>query len=453
MCADECRSGNAYAGFRQLIMSSPVIIKQPSKARATAIGDALDAVKPNWVLLFLIFLIPLQNIYINKIPSLGGGLNLLNICFILAFFTWKFRKELNLSTQTELNKPILFFAGSLLFALFFRTVTVGNTTTEMITFVKDILLGPFLFFITLNSIRDRKGIIYAVIASVLPQIYMFRVFLSQHRSVQSYSYDHDMRISGTFSQLGSNEIATFYSAYTIILITLIFYIKNTKIRLALGFITMLNLYSLVYSYSRGAYLAFIFAFVAIFWYTRRKLVFLLIPVSIVFGGVMINFLPHSVQERVNSIFVEEETERDESAQSRFVFWGIAIDEFAKSPIVGNGYRTFIEANPFHMDTHNYYLKLLAEQGIIGFLIFLVILWRGAKVGRRLYSESDDPLYKALGIGLFGIVCSFAFGNIFGDRFTHYPLAAYFYVYLALVLRALILTREQNPGSSVILKRY
>lgn len=434
-------------------MSRSVIIKNNKSTSVPTAEGQEGIIKPNWVLLFLIFLIPLQNIYINKIPSLGGGLNLLNICFILAFLIWKSRKDLNSPTKTELNKPVLFFAFSLLFALAFRTMTVGNTTAEMITFVKDILLGPFLFFITLNSVRDRRGIIYAITATVLPVLYMFRVFFSQYRSVSSYHYQDDMRISGTFSQLGSNEIATFYSAYTLVLISLVYFIKNTKIRMALGFLILLNLYSLVYSFSRGAYLAFIIALLGMVWFTRKKMVFLLIPVAIVFGGIFINFLPDSVQERVDTIFVQEEEDRDESAQSRFVFWAIAIDEFYKSPIIGNGYRTFIEANPYNMDTHNYYLKLLAEQGIIGFLIFLMILWRASKVGRRLYSETDDPLYKALGIGLFGVVISFAFGNIFGDRFTHYPLAAYFYVYLALALRALILTRDSNPSSRVILKHY
>lgn len=191
---------------------------------------------------------------------------------------------------------------------------------------------------------------------------------------------------------------------------------------------------------------------AIIWHTKKKLLVFLIPLTFLFGGIAINFLPYSVQERFESIFVEQESERDESAQSRFVFWGIAIDQFFKNPIVGHGYQTFIVANPYHMDTHNYYLKLLAEQGVIGFIIFIVLLWRAAKVGRSLYDETDDPLYKALGIGLLGIVVSLAFGNIFGDRYTHYPLSAYFYVYMALALRALILTRESNPAHGIIRKQ-
>ena len=437
-------------------MSDSVIIKKqsriksPMKVGVQSDHDALN-IKSNFVLLFLIFLIPLQNIYIGKLPSLGGGLNLLNICFLIAFFVWKMRPELNLQTQTSLNKPILLYMGSLLLALVMHKVSLGVMTMDLVTNVKDMLLAPFLFFITLYSVRDRKGIIMAIGATLLPLLYMFRVFYAQHKSVSSWHYDHALRISGTFSQLGSNEIATFYAAYTLVLITLFYFIKTTKVRLVLGFLVALNLYSLVYSYSRGAYVGFLIGLIAIVWHTRRKMVFMIIPVFFVFGGVLLNFLPESVQERFGSI-TEDESSRDESAQSRFVFWGIAFEQFLQSPIVGKGYLTFIEFNPYHMDTHNYYMKLLAENGIIGFIVFLVILWRSSKVGRSLYDESDDPLYKALGIGLFGVVVSLAVGNIFGDRYTHYPLSAYFYVYLAISLRALMLVREHNPANNVILRR-
>jgi len=40
--------------------------------------------------------------------------------------------------------------------------------------------------------------------------------------------------------------------------------------------------------------------------------------------------------------------------------------------------------------------------------------------------------------MLGCITTFLIGNMFGDRFSHYPLVTYFWVYLALVLRALFL---------------
>ena len=432
-------------------MSDSVVIKKKSRSHFPDKADEEESLKANNIFLFLVFLIPLQNIYIGKLPSLGGGLNFLNICFLFAIFTWKMRPDLNVSTKTSLNKPIIFFMFSYLLALIMHKVTLGVVDMGLVTGIKDILLAPILFFITLNSVRDRRGIILTIGATVLPLFYMFRVFFAQSRNVSSYHYDDDMRISGTFSQLGSNEVATFYASYTLVLLALFYFFKTTKVRLILGLLIALNLYSLVYSYSRGAYVGFLLGGLAMVWHVRKKLVFMVIPVVFIFGGVMLNFLPASVQERFGTISADESS-RDESAQSRFVFWGYAWEQFLQNPVVGKGYLTFIEFNPYHMDTHNYYMKLLAENGIIGFVIFVMILWRASKAGRNLYDESDDPLYKALGIGLFGVVISLTIGNIFGDRYTHYPLSAYFYVYLALTLRALVLTREKNPAYGVILRR-
>ena len=80
-----------------------------------------------------------------------------------------------------------------------------------------------------------------------------------------------------------------------------------------------------------------------------------------------------MQERFDSISVEEEAERDVSAQSRFVFWGLAYKQFLDNPIIGKGVLTFKESypeeNPEKKDTHNYYMKLLAENGIIGLFHF------------------------------------------------------------------------------------
>lgn len=420
----------------------------------TSLTSERGSIKANYILLFLIFLIPLQNIYLYRLPTLGGGLNTLNICFLFSFLVWKLRSDLNPWTQTTLNKPIFFYMISVLLALAMHKVSLGEMSMDLITGTKDMLLAPFLFFITLNSVRDRRGILLTIAATILPLLYMFKVFYSQHKAVSSWHYDHDLRITGTFAELGSNEIATFYASYTLILIALFLYIKVTKTRIILGFMIGLNLYSLIFSYSRGAYLGFVIGVFAIVWMIRKKFILLLIPAVIIFGGVMINFLPESVQERVGTIFTENESERDRSAQSRFVFWGLAFEQFLQNPVIGKGYLTFIKLNPFHMDTHNYYMKLLAEQGVIGFIVFIVILWQALKVGKNLYDESDDRVYKALGLGLVGVVVSLAFGNIFGDRFTHYPLSAYFYVYLAISLRALILTRENNSDSTTegILKK-
>jgi len=155
-------------------------------------------------------------------------------------------------------------------------------------------------------------------------------------------------------------------------------------------------------------------------------------------------MPVSVQERFSTIFVDKESERDESAESRFVLWGIAMNEYVKSPITGIGFHVFHHVNPYRgKDTHNYFVKILTEQGIVGITVLLVIFYYSTKLSLLLYRTSSDPLFKALGLGMLGAITAFFIGNMFGDRMSHYPISAYFWTYLALVQRALLL----NNGKS------
>ena len=402
----------------------------------------------NLPLLILITTIPLQNIYLAKIPTLGPGLNYLNIMVIASILVWKLRKEFSVPTHTPLNKPIFIFILIYIFSMFYSIGEFGEIPEENKQALKDIIIGILFFYITLNSVRDQKGIIYTLIAMMLPVPYMFRVFNNQLQSVSHFHYDDDMRsISGTFMELGSNEFAAFFAAYSLLFIALLYVKKPRFYQLGLLGITSLSLYCLLYSYSRGSWLSFLLGGLVMITIRSKKMAVAIVLTFLVMGGSLYNFLPISVQERFDSIFVEDEEERDESAASRFVLWEIAFEKFQESPIIGIGFRVFPHVNPYEgKDTHNYFVKILTEQGIIGFSVLLLILIRALRSAKHLYKIAEVPLYRCLGLGGVGILIAFMIGNMFGDRFSHYPLITYFWVSLALVQRALILERERQERS-------
>jgi len=400
--------------------------------------------KQNIPILILLALIPLQNIYLGKIPSLGMGINFLNVMTLLAFLSWKISKEFRSPTITDLNKPLILFCIIYVLSLFYGILTLGELGERHIEKLKDILIPIIIYFIVLNSVRDKRGIIITLLATFFPLPYMFHVFRTQLSGVLRWHYDDDYRINGTFMDLGSNEIAAFYAGYTFILITLFIYTKNNIIRSLLSILIIINTYCLVYSYSRGSWLSFAIGIAVLLFFIKRKVFYIAIILLPILWGSALTIFPVSVQERMSTIFVENEDERDASAQSRFVIWENAITEYTKSPIIGIGFHTFHHLNPYDgKDTHNYYIKLLTEQGIIGLGIFLLILLRGTKQSIKLYRDSTDDLYKAIGIGVTAMIVAFSFGNIFGDRLSHYPLSTYFWAYLALAQRAYILTQESN----------
>lgn len=426
-------------------------VSQQAVGESTERSPAFAApIAPNWPLLALLFLIPLQNIYLGKLPSFGGGLNFLNFILLLSFVVWRMRHELAVPTPTTIHGPLYAYMGLFGMSMLYGIHTLGFLGENHVTALKDTFVPFFSFFIVLNSVRDRRGIVWILAATLLPLPYMFRVFYNQVSSYMSWHYSDKLRlVSGTFMELGSNEIAAFYAGYTLLLIALIVYVKPLKLRLPLVALAFINLYSLLYSYSRGSWLSFLAGLVVLGWFINRKLTIIACVAIVAFSGSLITLFPVSVQERYTTIFVENEDERDTSAMSRYWLWEIAKTEFAKSPLFGIGFHVFHHVNPYQgKDTHNYYVKILTEQGLIGMTILLTILWRAWRVSHRLFRSADDGLYKAIGVGMMGCIAAFALGNMFGDRFSHYPLITYFWTYLALVLRAQQLVEQgQREGQN------
>ncbi len=391
----------------------------------------------NWPLLVLIAMIPLQNIYLGKIPTLGAGINFINLMAVAAFIVWKRNRDRAIPSYTDLHYPIYWFVAIYIVSAIHGVVSMGYLPERYISSLKDLLLPMLIFFIVLNSIRDRRGIVAVVVATLLPMPYMFRVFYAQFSSLYSWHYSDNLRfVKGTFMMLGSNELAAFYAAYSFVVILLALYVKQLRYKLLLGVVAFLNLYSLMYSQSRGAWLAFLTALLIVLYKTGKVRVLLVVVVLSLSAPMVVKLFPVSVQERFDTIFVDKGEERDKSAESRFIIWENAWQQYKKSPLFGVGYRVFNQLNSYeNKDTHNYYIKLLVENGPPGLLLFLLILWRAYRNSSDLWKRSSEPVFRALGLGMVAAVVCFSVANLFGDRFTHYPLSTYFWVYLALVLRA------------------
>ncbi len=417
---------------------------------ALAGGGSLPAQKNselshNWPLLILIAMIPLQNIYLGKIPTLGAGINFVNLMAIAAFIAWKNNQDRAIPSFTNLHYPVYWFIIIYILSAIHGVISFGYLPERYLSSLKDLFLPLLIFFIVLNSVRDRRGIIAVIVATLLPLPYMFRVFYAQFSSVYSWHYSDNLRfVKGTFMMLGSNELAAFYAAYSFMVILLAIFVRQLRYKLLLAGLAFLNLYSLMYSQSRGAWLAFLIALFAVLYKTGKLRVLLAVIILSLSAPMVISLFPVSVQERFDTIFVDDEEERDKSAESRFIIWDNAIQAYKSNPVFGVGYRVFSKLNSYkNMDTHNYYVKLLVEQGPAGLLLFLIILWRAYKNSNELWQKSSEPIFRALGLGTLAAVVCFSVANLFGDRFTHYPLSTYFWVYLALVLRAKMIMEKES----------
>ncbi len=401
----------------------------------------------NWPLLLLIFFVPLQNIVFQYMPMGPGGLNFLNVFFLLS---WMVASKIKgqLSDFTNINGWVTAYLVWGFLCLFIGYSSVTSGSEKHFNAYKDQTIGVALFFIVQMSVRDWTALRRIALATLLPLAYIARVTIIQNRSIGSWHYDDDLRISGTFMMLGANEMAAFAVTTFCLSLGLLFVLKRDRIWTGVLIVGLLSAGAcIMYGYSRTSYVAIAVAVIALYLSTPRKGALFL---PLLFGGIITSaVMPQSVHDRLESLTVSSD-EADGSTQSRFIIWDIAFDRWKSSPVTGIGYHSFHhkENNPLGKDTHNYFVLMLVERGIVGFVIYVMMMWVAWSSIRKVYRLEGLPLWgRALTVAMTGVILGVSVGCTFGDRFSHYPMIGIFWVWLALVLKVPDLMKIQADAKS------
>jgi putative inorganic carbon (hco3(-)) transporter len=341
------------------------------------------------------------------------------------------------------NGWVMLYLAVLVLALLIGFGSVTDPSGHA-NFFKDQMIAVCFVFLAQMSCTDWSGLRRLFLVSLLPLPYMFHVVRDQSASVSAWHYSDNMRINGTFMELGANEMAAFFVTSALVAAGMLMGARlSWRWRALVAAAVVLSTVAVVLSYSRTAYIAILAGLLIVVLLPRWR--FKLLLPAVLMAVVLPMVLPPAAVERFDSISIEE-GERDESTDNRFEFWELALAEFGKRPLLGTGFHTFhhAEFNPHEMDVHNFFLRELVEKGLLGILILLGLLWSIARLlWRGLRHAEAGSWYSGLVIGLSGAFVALLIGNVFGDRFTHYPMIAHFWLYIGLVLRGLQLLAAER----------
>jgi O-antigen ligase len=194
------------------------------------------------------------------------------------------------------------------------------------------------------------------------------------------------------------------------------------------------------SASRGAWLAFGAAFVAVNLGQSRKgaLIFvtliLLLALASALGGF--HLLPEGITQRLTSFLplvgvsdvrAIEVTDANYASLERLAFWQAALGMWRERPWLGIGFGNYQTVYPqFSLPkwrmalghAHNYYLNIAAETGLLGLLAYLLLwgaaVWQTAQVMYR----AKGRYAKALVLGALGVLVHIAVHNIVDNLWVH-----------------------------------
>jgi putative inorganic carbon (hco3(-)) transporter len=310
---------------------------------------------------------------------------------------------------------------------------------------KDYMTIPLVFVAAGLVVEDRKAIRNVVLIIGMTLLVIDRSSLMESMQHTWGKFDESKRDNGPLV-FGSNLTGAYLAQFALFFWGFLQFLGRMKARLLGYLLVAITLFAIMYVFSRGAYLCVV-AGVAVLGIVKNRGLLAALIVAVVMWQTI---LPTAVQQRI-SMTRDENGQLDLSAQERVDLWQESWEVIKSNSILGIGFGSYDLMPHVHGlgDTHNVYVKITEETGLIGLGMTLMLIGRLMWLGFGLFRYAEDHLYKGLGLGLFLAVISCVVANCFGDRWTYVEVSGPLWVLAAAATRAQALCQagsEANLGA-------
>jgi O-antigen ligase len=184
------------------------------------------------------------------------------------------------------------------------------------------------------------------------------------------------------------------------------YSATLFLRKKIYFWKILAIVAVILTFSRGAYLSLIVAFIMYAIAAKvgvRRFLSTLITSAIVLIGVVavFSYIGNTTDLRVGDVIVERvDDSTADGGSGRVDLWANALNTFTTQPILGIGANASRSYNLKHYNddhyNHNTYLDVLSELGFVGFIIFTLLILSVLITSVKVLRNTDGlPLLVSL----------------------------------------------------------
>lgn len=418
-------------------------------------------IRPPIALCLIAFAIPFGSLYEVRLGPATVGITEVLIGLMLA--AWVVRtivlRERSWSWP-RLSLGFVLFIGVTAFSLL-NAVSLPLALKELVKWVE--ALGVFLLVSNTTSRRSGRVVVACLLlagaAEAALGIYQF---LARSGPEGFALLGRFMRAYGTFQQPNP------YAGYLGLVAPLAFALGVWLVEKRGGFLPWLAAGSFTamavaigMSWSRGGWIAFAAAFVAVNLARSRRgaVLFTGLVILATIVGLLGSFqlLPRAITQRLTSFLPfaairdvrsVEVTDENYAVLERLAHWEAALDMWRDHPWLGVGFGNYEAVYDRYAlpkwalplgHAHNYYLNIAAETGLFGLIAYLWLwgaaLWQTVQAVRR----ANDPLAKAIALGALGMLVHISVHNLLDNLWVHN-----LYIHVAIVLG--LIGPSQAPAS-------
>lgn len=319
-----------------------------------------------------------------------------DILLIVIGFSWLVRmavyKELGLLLKTPMNRYIRNYAIACVIATVWGMMTGRVVFRSGFFFVLKYIEYFVVFFIAVNNIHERTQVRNYTLALVLTCIIVSIVGIAQIPSGERVSAPFEGEI-GEPNTFGGYLVLMFSMIGGLFLTS-----ESNKEKIGYMFIAILILIPFVFTLSRSSWLAFLPMYITLTILSEKKKLLITGLIVMIFFGPFL--LPKQVTQRALETFKQQvqigqkklgRVRIDTSTSARIESWQNALRDFRKHPILGYGVTGygFVDAQ---------YPKVLMDTGIVGFIVFVMMLAALIRQGVHTFNSVTDKFYKGLSMG-------------------------------------------------------
>jgi len=330
----------------------------------------------------------------------GVTLRIDDFMILLIAFSWLAKmavnKELGLFLRTPLNKPIAYYMViCLLSTLLGATFGKVNLMTGFF-FVLKYFEYTLVYFMLVNYLTTRKQMENLLWALLITCMIVSIVAIAQIPA--------GGRITAPFEGKGGEPNTL--GGYLLFMISicggLLLTANSFKRRVVFGGIISMAMIPLIYTQSRSTYGGLIVAAVSFLWLSEKRR--WLFP-TLILGGLILAFTsPDVIKKRVSYTFTQRAKPQeqfkvggvrlDTSTTARLTQYERVIRRLPEHPLFGFGVTGFgfIDGQ---------YFRVLIETGIIGFVIFFILVFSILRYSYHVLKAATDPFDSGLCMGFIG----------------------------------------------------
>ena len=371
-------------------------------------------------------------VFAPLIPTMLVLLLCLASCFsLLLEFICNKEKKLK---YFPINKYIYLYAFAYLFATFTSVTIKGSLLGGMLT-----TLFILFFIVLINSIENRKQLhlvlFFMIFIGVLISFYGFYQFIFPDKFTNVW-HDKDLFSDISFRVYSTLENPNVLGEYFLLVIPFsCAYIFTSRTILSKIFFVICSgimMLCLILTYSRGCYLGILFSAAVFLVLYDKRFIWL--------GIIGIVLLPFILPETIINRFLSIGNMNDSSTSYRVYIWlgTIAMLKDYWFCGVGPGIDAFNMVYPAYAfnsisapHSHNLFLQIISDTGIVGFIIFICVLYQYYKFSCVALKKENNKKTRVFNIAVISSITGFMVQSMADYTFYNYRITFLFWAVLAI----------------------